>query len=299
MRPTSPRAVRSKRRPSLASDGFVLTRAEEAFEHVRPTLGRRLLLASDFDGTLSRLVMDPWRAGIIPAAQRALRRLAGAPHTRVALISGRTATDLASRVRVGGATYLGDHGAERAVAVRGFRPASLNVRREPVEAEIAAMAERLKAEVPRLVDEPWLVLEDKGPSLTFHFRSAPDIDGARTRIRAAVEAIDRDGLLDQPGGRRAWELRPPGATTKGVALARLISEHRPDAVLMLGDDHNDALAFDSVRDARARGAVVGLAIAVVSPAAETADIAPRADLILAEPGETARLLGLLARERSA
>lgn len=107
--------------------------ALEAFERVRPLLAGRLLLASDFDGTLSRLVMDPWRAGIIPSAQRALRRLAAAPHTHVAIISGRTVPDLAARVRVGGVSYHGDHGAEWASAPRGFRPHALRVEREPVD----------------------------------------------------------------------------------------------------------------------------------------------------------------------
>jgi trehalose-phosphatase len=160
------------------------------------------------------------------------------------------------------------------------------------------MAARLKLEVPPLIDEPWLVLEDKGAALTFHFRSAPDLDDARKRVRAAVDAIDAEGLLDQPGGRRAWELRPPGATSKGVAVARLIEKHRPDTVLMLGDDRHDALAFDTVRRARASGRLDGLAMAVASPAAETAQIALRADLVFAAPDETARFLTLLARHRT-
>ena len=262
-------------------------------------LDGQLLLASDFDGTLSGMVLDPWSAGIIPGAQRALRRLAVAPDVDVALISGRTARDLASRARVGGITYLGDHGAEQAVAARGFRPRTLRVEREPADPAVAAMAERLKAEVPRMVAEPWLVLEDKGPALTFHFRAAPDIEAARTQVRAAVEAVDPEGLLDQPGGVRAWELRPHGATTKGVALSRLIDQHRPEAVLMLGDDRHDALAFDALRAARADGAIRGLAIAVMSRADVTAEVAPRADLLLASAADTARFLALLARHRAA
>ncbi len=275
----------------------MLTSAHDAFERVRPLLDGRLLLASDFDGTLSRLVMDPWRAGMVPGARRALRRLAAAADTHVALISGRTARDLAARARIGGISYHGDHGAERAVARRGFRPSALQVERERVDPRVTAMAERLKAEVPRRVDEDWLVLEDKGPALTFHFRSAPDVDEAKARVRAAVDAVDADGLLDRPGGRRAWELRPHGATTKGGALARLIDGHRPDTVLMLGDDAHDALAFDVLRAVRDTGRIRGLAIAVVSPAGETTDMARRADLVLSGPDVTAGFLTLLARAR--
>ena len=38
-------------------------------------MDRRLLLATDFDGTISRLGLDPWRPAVAPAAQRALRSL--------------------------------------------------------------------------------------------------------------------------------------------------------------------------------------------------------------------------------
>jgi trehalose 6-phosphate phosphatase len=234
---------------------------------------------------------------VIPAAQRALRRLAGSPDTAVAFVSGRTLTDLAPRVRVGGATYHGDHGAEWAIAPRGFRAASLSVEREPVDPAVTAMAERLKLEVPHLVDADWLVVEDKGPALTFHFRRAPDIEGARARVRAAVDMVDPDRLLDQPGGRRAWEMRPHRATTKAQTLARLIESHRPDAVLVLGDDAHDAAAFDVLRAEREARRIEGLAIAVASPASDTAEMARHADIVFAGADVTARFLTLLAQAR--
>ncbi len=285
-------------RETEAPECATFTSAAEAIERLRPQLGGRLLLATDFDGTISRLSMEMWQVVVIPGAQRALRRLAASPDTVVAFVSGRTLSDLVPRVRVGGASYHGDHGAEQAAVARGFRVGGLRVEREPFEPGVAAVAERLKAEVPRLVEAEWLVVEDKGPAVTFHFRRAPDIEAARSRVRAAVAQVDPDGLLDQPGGRRAWELRPPGATTKGLTLARLIEQHHPDTVLMLGDDAHDAEAFDTLRAARAAGRVEGLAIAVASPASDTAEMARRADLVFAEPEVTARFLASLARERA-
>jgi trehalose-phosphatase len=258
--------------------------------------GGRLLVASDFDGTLSRRVLDPWSAAILPGAQRALRRLAVSPEVHIALISGRSAIDLAQRARVGGISYRGDHGAERAEAARGFRPSALRVEREAVAEDVGAVAARLKSDVPRLVDEPWLVLEDKDSALTFHFRAAPDIDAARARIFAAIDAVDPTGLMTRSGSRRACELRPPGASTKGDALRALIDDYQPDVVLMLGDDGHDALAFDALRDARHEGRIAGLAVAVAGHADVTRDVGPRADLVLGAPDVTARFLGLLCRE---
>src|SRR6185436_2612151 len=99
--------------------------------------------------------------------------------------------------------------------------------------------------------EPWLVVEDKGAAVTFHVRTAPDVDAARARVQAACDAIDPAGLLVRSGGRRALELRPPDATDKGVALRRLIEERHPDVIIALGDDRTDVLAFEVLREARA------------------------------------------------
>lgn len=282
----------------LEKDDLDFASAAEALERLRPALGRRLLLASDFDGTISRLTRDMWRSAVIPAAQRALRSLAAADDTHVAFISGRTVADLAPRVAVGGATYHGDHGAERASAGRGFRPHRLRIEHEPVDPVVQAMADRLKAEVPSLVDEEWLMLEDKGPALTFHYRRAPDVDEARARVRAAVDAVDTNGLLAQPGGVRMWELRPPGATTKRQALASLIAEHQPELVVMLGDDRNDVEAFGAVTEARAEDGLDGLAVGVFSPASDPYELVGSADVVFAGAYVSARFLTLLARERS-
>lgn len=278
--------ARPEQRPLLA-----------AAERAQRLLGAgELLVASDFDGTLSHLVSDPWSARIIPAAQRALRRLAVTPDVHVALISGRTVLDLADRARVGGISYLGDHGAEWAEAPRGFRSTALRPIREPASDAEEAMAGELATVVPRIVPEPWLIVEWKGTALTFHFRAAPDTVSARSRVREAVDRVDPHGVLARSAGRRSLELRPADASHKGAALRRLIDERHPAAVLMLGDDDSDALAFDALRSARSDGHIQGLAIAVVGHADVGTRVAPRADLALPSPDDAASLLRLLASE---
>ena len=67
------------------------------------------------------------------------------------------------------------------------------------------------------------MVEDKSSSVTFHFRGAPDIDEAHARVSRAIEALDPKGLLTRSGGRRAIELRPPDASTKGDAMRGLLT----------------------------------------------------------------------------
>jgi trehalose-phosphatase len=290
MQPKTPRRAW----PLASDEGRVIATSQLARLVLDLAQGGTLLVVSDFDGTLAELVRDPWGATIIPSARRALRRLAAAPGVEVVLLSGRTARDLAARARVGGVRYLGDHGAEWAMAARGFRPAALCVEREPAMPEALVVAERLQREVPAAIAEPWLIVEAKGPALTFHFRSAPDVDAARSRIEAAADSVDPDRVLVRSGGRRSLELRPSGASDKAAALRRVIAEYRPRVALMLGDDHTDALAFDALREARRLGRIDGFAIAVAGHPDVHALVAQRADHVLASPREAARLLGYLA-----
>jgi trehalose 6-phosphate phosphatase len=262
--------------------------------HLRP-----LLIVSDFDGTLARIVMDPWGASILPGARRALRRLAGTPGIHVALLSGRTAPDLATRARIGGALYLGNHGVERGVLGRHVRAEALRVRVDPSLAAYVEDAQRLAAEIAAEIPEHWLVVERKGPAVAFHFRAAPDVAAARRRVIDAVDLADPAGRLVRYPGRRVVELRPPGADTKRDALRALVLELRPAVSFVLGDDAADAEAFLVLRELREAGLTRGLAIAVHAHDEMPEPVAAAADVAVASPEEAARFIAGLARAEAA
>ena len=81
-----------------------------------------LLVASDFDGTLSELVDDILAALPIPRAVDALKRLAGTPGTHVAIISGRRRSDLVERFDDRRFILIGEHGADAGGGMLGRVP---------------------------------------------------------------------------------------------------------------------------------------------------------------------------------
>jgi trehalose-phosphatase len=268
-----------------------------------------LLVIADFDGTLSIGSRDPAAARITPAAQRALRHLARLAdarpgRVRVAVLTGRTVADVAARVRVGGITYLGDHGLQAAVVARHARVASAVVTTDSRFQAHADPAAVLAAGVAADLDAPaWLFVERKGPSVAFHVRQADDVAAARAAVVAAIERVERrEGLTDHGlahyRGRSVVDLRPVEAGGKREAVERLVAALRPGAVVALGDELSDVDAFEAVVAARAaRPGLAGLTVAVHADAsrAAPAELLAVADLRLAGARAVGPFLAALAR----
>ena len=264
----------------------------------------RLLVVADFDGTLAEGSRDPGAATIVPLARRAIRRLArvGAAHpdrVAVAILTGRTAADVAARVRVGGIAYLGDHGLQSGTFPRGGDPARLvTTFRAGHEASLepaAVLADR----VPEILGRPaWLFVERKGPSVAFHVRQADDRVAARAAVEAAIATVDRDlppHDLAHYRGRLVVDLRPQTAGGKREAFETLLAEVRPATAVAFGDDLSDADGFAVLRVAREAGRVGGLAVAVTGPHGMPDEVRAAADIVLATPFLAARALAALAR----
>ena len=273
---------------------------KEALAGVSELLDRRpLLVCTDFDGTLSTIVMDPWAASILPLGRVALRRLAALPGVVVVVLSGRTAWDVAARVRVGNVLYLGNHGMERGFLARGGRPERLRVEVVGASEAEAALAARLADEVTARIGQSWLIVERKPPTVAFHYRQAPDVAAAGAEVRQAVDALDPDGVLERFPGRRILELRPVGAIAKGDAFRGVLKEVRPASVFMLGDDISDAQAFAVLREESEAGRIDGVAVAIQARAEVPPEVVATADLVLGSPRDAARFLAGLARRLEA
>lgn len=279
--------------------------------------GGRLLLVVDFDGTIAEIHPHPTGATILPLARRALRRLAriaaeDPDRLAVVILSGRTAADVAQRVRVGGLLYLGNHGNEGGRLPRG-RPAERlavellpelaaygeRARRigEAVRDELAAIA-GIRGGDGRAAPPAWLHVEAKGPAVAFHYRSASDPGAALAALDAAIARATEAGLtagFRRLDGRLVVEFQPDATIDKGEAVARLIERFKPSAAVVLGDDRSDARAFAAVRAACHSGQLGGaLTVAVEGGREVPEEVAAAADLVVPRPRDAARLLTRLA-----
>jgi trehalose-phosphatase len=287
--------------PTSGADSATAVIASIARLGTRPGL---LLVVADFDGTLAEGSRDPAAAVIVPLARRAIRRLArlAAVHpdrVACAILTGRTAVDVAARVRVGGIVYLGDHGLQSGTFPRGGDPVrlvtSFGAGHDGSLGPAAVLADR----VPEVLGRPpWLFVERKGPSVAFHVRQAEDRIAARAAVEAAIATVDRDippHDLAHYRGRLVVDLRPRTAGGKREAFQELLVELRPATVVAFGDDLSDADGFAVLRAAREAGRIDGLAVAVTGPHGMPDEVRAAADVVLTTPYLAARALAALAR----
>ncbi|MDQ4038709.1 MAG: trehalose-phosphatase [Actinomycetota bacterium] len=190
---------------------------------------RPLLVVTDFDGTLSPIVLDPGTAALIAGGQDMLLRLSNIPGVQVAVMSGRGYDDLAERVgRHSGVFLIGSHGAEYGAAA----DASLAGRRNDLVAEL------------RDVVAPYedAFLEIKPVSASVHTRRMADRVAATQLLQATVAGPGAVPGRTVKIGKEVIEIAVVKAD-KGVALRRRAGEVGAAAIVYLGDDVTDEDAF--------------------------------------------------------
>ncbi len=214
----------------------------------------RMLVALDFDGTLSPIVERPEDAALLDEVAEPLRRLVDRSDTVAAIVSGRGLADVRERVRLPGLFYAGNHGFEiEGPGVDRIHPAARKAR-PGLESAIAGLQDALG-------EEPGVQIEDKRWTLSIHYRRATR-EGAEERVRAAVlHHCSRPGLRVTEG-KKVFEVRPDVEWHKGKAtefLMDVVSKERqndPLPAIFIGDDRTDEDAFEVVRE-RGGGIVVG------------------------------------------
>lgn len=188
---------------------------------------RPLLLASDYDGVLARLVGDPSAAVAEPGVAPALARLSAVDGVVVAMVSGRGVRDLQTTSGfTGNLRWVGSHGAE----LDGPLTGELADRRD-------ALVRSLEPVVGRVTGAR---LEVKPASVAVHVREVPD----RLAAVALLEDVDAlaDPSLTKKPGKEVLELAVTDAD-KGSALLRLRDDLGAAATVYLGDDRTDEDAF--------------------------------------------------------
>jgi trehalose 6-phosphate phosphatase len=223
---------------------------------------QRAAILLDVDGVLAPIVLRPEDARVPDETRAEVERLAG-KYSLVACVSGRTSADAERIVGVPDVVYVGSHGLE-----------------------LAPEAEHWRSRLHRFGQEVDWPVEDKGLTVSFHYRGVDDEDAARERLELVAERARAEGLLAR-FGRKVLELRPPIEADKGTAVQALLIDRGLNRALYAGDDTTDLDGFRGLD-----GLDVAVRVAVSSPEGPP-ELREAADVIVDGPAGALELLRAL------
>lgn len=241
-----------------------------------------IALLLDFDGTLAPIVARPEMAELSPDTRRLLEQLRVRPDVHLAVVSGRSLADIRERVGITGIIYVGNHGMQ----IEGPGVSLLHPQAAAARPKLDQASRELRQ---LLADFQGAWLEDKGLTLSVHYRALPD-QHVPALTAAVLERISAVSALRLGHGKKVLEVRPKVDWHKGRAVLHLLEKlHLPPGtpVLYYGDDISDEDAFVAIRDVYGES---GEAILVAdSPALTSA-----ARAYLRSPAEVGQHLATLA-----
>lgn len=221
-------------------------------EKIKKALKSKFLyIFLDFDGTLAPIAETPDEAVMPKKIKGLLRRLSSMPNCKIAIVSGRALEDVSKRVGLKNIVYAGNHGLEVKGPKIDFK---IRLPRLYIKT-LGKIKDRL---VKGLSSVKGVIIEDKGFSLSVHYRSADkkDIPLVKSEFYSTVFLYEsRKNVLTRTG-KMALEIRPPVAWDKGKAVLWLLARRKfalrgkgiKVLPIYIGDDDTDEDAFGSLKD---------------------------------------------------
>lgn len=182
------------------------------------------LLAFDFDGTLAPIVPDPGLAALPASTASQLRELTAL--LPCVILSGRARADVMSRLAgLPFAAVIGNHGSEPFVDL------------EPLRSQVRSWRPIVEAALGHLQG---VQLEDKGCSLSIHYRHAASRPQALAAAMATIRSLVVGRIIH---GKCVLNLLPVGALDKGSGLRMVMRQLGRSHAAYLGDDDTDEDVF--------------------------------------------------------
>lgn len=219
---------------------------------------RRVLLCCDFDGTLAPIADSPSRARLPAGTKRLLKRLAGLPGLRIALVSGRALADLKRLVGLPHVIYIGNHGLEVNGAGLSFLHPKARRSRHLLHRLSRTLAQTLRT-------VPGALVEWKGLAVGLHWRNVPRSSQRRFHrlVKEVTAPYTTCGTIRLTRGKRVVEICPQVDWDKGRVLEWLLKHlagpghSSTAAILYVGDDQTDEDAFSAANRAGGLSVFVG------------------------------------------
>jgi len=210
---------------------------------------KSILLFLDYDGTLTPIAETPGMAVISQEAKDLLNKLSKKSHCSVAIISGRSLSDIKGFVWLKDIIYAGNHGLEIEGPKIKFE-SQVSPRLKSVIRQIYEDA------VSKLSKIKGVLIEDKGLTISVHYRLVDEKNIQEFLSifnEIAGPYIVRDKIKIN-SGKKVYEIKPPVMWDKGkvvlwlLARQQFLSGENKIFPIYIGDDITDNDAFKVLKN---------------------------------------------------
>ncbi|MFA4888890.1 MAG: trehalose-phosphatase [Candidatus Omnitrophota bacterium] len=210
--------------------------------------GKFILLFLDYDGTLTPIVETPEKAVISREAKDLLKRLSKKSHCSVAIISGRSLSDIKGLIGLKDIIYAGNHG--------------LEIEGPKIKFE-SQVSPRLKSIIRHIYEDAvskfskikGVLIEDKGLTISVHYRlvDEKDVQEFVSIFNEIINPYIVRSKIRIDSGKKVYEIKPPLMWDKGKAVLWLLARQqfalgeKRIFPVYIGDDVTDEDAFKALK----------------------------------------------------
>lgn len=198
-------------------------------EALRHFITPHTLIAFDLDGTLAPISPDPGNITVSDELQHELHMIM--QYLPVAIITGRSRRDALRFFEITPNYLVGNHGAEGLP------------RWEQAETRFNELSQSWKMQLLHCLEtsDAGVLLEDKGTSLSVHYRHTANRDQAYHRLLHMIKKLTPTPRIVE--GKCVINLVPCDAPHKGDALLELLHLAGMNSAVFMGDDETDEDIF--------------------------------------------------------
>lgn len=221
------------------------------WQNISPGIKRRkhLLLLSDFDGTLTKIVKHPKLVKVDKKTKSYLRLLSRSKDVSLGVVSGRPLKNIKNLIRIERIFYVGNHG---------FELEYLNTKGKTeifIHPEVKRALPLLKKITKDLERElkgiKGLLIENKIFTLSLHYRmvKSKDVKKLKRQIINIIKPYKDCQKIKVTYGKKVIEIRPPINWNKGNAVLKIkdLLKKKDIVTIYLGDDRTDEDVFKILR----------------------------------------------------
>ena len=203
---------------------------------------KKCFLFLDYDGTLVPISKTPDLAVLPVKTRRHLEHLSECADCKIAIVSGRAVADLKRLVKIKDLVFIGNHGWE-------IRETATPVKMKQTKEQKYSMWKVCKALQEKLSIINGILVEDKGYSITVHYRNASSTD--EKPVKKIINEIVKDYVqrktLKLREGKKILEILPATEWHKGSAAKSVYSYEAGQLnsfiPVCVGDDKTDEDLF--------------------------------------------------------